>query len=288
MSVSKHRLSTLNRARRPLARQVKATITALVLGGLALAPIAAFAAEPANSPDVIASINGKALMKDGFLVFVSSRVPGDQAAHLNQHQLQELLHEYINRELIYQDAVAKGLNKAPQVTMAIANQSHNIVASFGVREILSKSPDEATLKEIYQRLYDKPTTEYKTRHIMVNDEATAKQLIDRLDHGEDFAKLARASSLDTSAKNGGELDWFSSQQMTKEFSDAVSGIKAGEYTHTPVQTRYGWHIVQLLKTRQIPAPSFEQVQGEIIAQWQKEAITNYINSLRKQAKIELK
>lgn len=287
MPVTKLRLSTLNRARRPLALQIKTTVTALILASL-IPPMAAYSAEPEGTSDVIASINGQALKKDGFQVFVSSRVPGDQAAHLNQHQLQELLHEYINRELIYQDAVAKGLNTAPQVTMAIANQSHNIIASFGVREILSKAPDEATLKEIYQRLYDKPTTEYKTRHILVNDEATAKQLIARLDHGEDFAKLARMSSLDTSAKNGGELDWFSAQQMTKEFSDAVANIKAGDYTHAPVQTRYGWHIVQLLKTRQIPAPSFEQVQGEILSQWQKEAITNYIGTLRKQAKIELK
>jgi len=198
------------------------------------------------------------------------------------------LHEYINRELIYQDAVAKGLNKSPQVAMAIANQSHNIIASFGVREILSHAPEEATMKQIYQRSYNKPTTEYKTRHILVGDEATAKQLIARLDHGEDFAKLAHSNSLDTSGKNGGELDWFTPQQMSKEFSEAVAGIKPGEFTHTPIKTRYGWHIVQLLKTRQIPAPPFEQVQGEIIGQWQKEAIANYINSLRRQAKIEVK
>jgi len=270
-----------------MIHRTQKTLAAILLAGL-LSPLLTYAAEPGDSSGVIASINGKALMKDGFLTFVSSRVPGDQAARLNQHQLQELLHEYINRELIYQDAVAKGINKSPQVAMAIANQSHNIIASFGVREVLSRSPDDATMKAIYKRLYDKPTLEYKTRHILVGDEATAKQLVSRLDHGEDFGELARSNSLDTSAKNGGELDWFSSQQMSKDFSEAVASIKPGEFTHKPVKTRYGWHIIQLLKTRQIPAPSFEQVQGDILGQWQKEAIANYINSLRKQAKIEMK
>jgi len=288
MSVINHSLPTFKRAHRPLIRRFKTAFTAILISGL-LAPAMTHAAEPEAPPsNVIASINGKALLKVGFLTFVSSRIPGNQASHLNQRQLQELLHEYINRELIYQDAVAKGLNKSPKVTMAITNQSHNIIASFGVREILSRSPDEATMKEIYERLYDKPTLEYKTRHILVEDEATANELIARLGHGEEFTKLASSNSLDTSAKKGGELDWFSPQQMSREFNEAVTKIKPGEYTQTPVKTRYGWHIIQLVKTRQIPAPPFEQVQGEILAHWQKEAIASYIGSLRKQAKIEMK
>ncbi len=287
MSVINIHLSTFNHAYRPLTHRVKTVITAILFTGL-LVPAMAHAAEPGESSSIIASINGKALMKKGFLTFVGSRIPGGQASHLNQRQLQELLHEYINRELIYQDAVAKGLNKAPQVTMAIDNQSHNIIASFGVREIVNRSPDEATMKDIYQRLYDKPTLEYKTRHILVADEATAKKIISRLNDGEEFEKLAASNSLDTSAKNGGELDWFSPQQMSGEFGEAVAKIKPGQVTQTPVKTRYGWHIIQLIKTRQIPAPSFEQVQGEILSHWRKETIANYIGSLRKQAKIEMK
>ena len=94
-------------------------------------------------------------------------------------------------------------------------------------------------------------------------------------------------SIDASAKKGGELGWFSAQQMVEPYTKATQALTNGSYTHTPVQTRFGWHVIRLDGTREVPPPAFEDVKNDIIAQINTRRIAAYIAELRKNADIEI-
>ncbi|MBK9130974.1 MAG: peptidylprolyl isomerase [Gammaproteobacteria bacterium] len=259
--------------------------------GLLLAQIPAHAeSDPAGgaSPKVIAVINGQNVTSADFGSFVSTRVGQNVApTNLNQQQLSALQEEYINRELVFQDAVAKGLDKNPEVVIAIENQRHNIIAGYALRQIASVPPSDKALQDAYKTLASKPVKEYRASHIMVKTEAEAQGLIDRLKQGVDFAQLAREKSLDSTAQNGGELGWLPADQIAPPIRDALGALKTGAFSTAPVQTQFGWHVLKLSETRILPPPDFDAVKDDLSRQLRNENIGRYIAQLRQHSKIEI-
>lgn len=262
-----------------------AAVTAAALPGATFA-------EGQQDPDkseVIAVVNGETLTKTAFVAFVNMRLgQHPRQAKLNQQQLNALLSEYINRELIYQDALAKGWDKTPEVKIAIDNQRRNIIAGYAVRRLISAPVSEQTLKEVYEQRFAKPTKEYRTSHILVKTEEQARELISALENGADFGQLAKENSIDASAGNGGSLGWLSPAQMLRPFRETLPNMETGTYSKTPVESEYGWHILRLDDTRIIPPPTFESVQDQLRRQVQSEIISNYIAKLRENSRIEIK
>jgi peptidyl-prolyl cis-trans isomerase C len=241
---------------------------------------------------VVAVVNGEKLSQADFINFVNSRLgPQARQVNLNQQQMNVLFAEYINRELIFQDAVKKGLDKAPEVTSAIENQRRTIVAGYAVRQIINAPISDDELEKAYKRLMSKPTKEYKTRHILVSSEAAAQQVIAALDKGTPFEQAAKENSIDKpTADKGGDIGWVSADQMMPALRDAVIELKKGSYTKKPVKTDFGWHIVRVDDMRIIPAPSFDdaKVKEELRRQLHNESVNNYIAQLRKAAQVEVK
>ena len=130
-------------------------------------------------------------------------------------------------------------------------------------------------------------TEYHARHILLpkDKKDLAVQLIKKLKHGAKFEDVAKEQSIDPGSKNnGGDLGWFNTSHMVKPFADAVKGLKKGEITPEPVETQYGWHIIQLEDTR---PPSFEQTnKQQLINPIMQKKLREYVESLKKDAKIE--
>ena len=130
--------------------------------------------------------------------------------------------------------------------------------------------------------------EYKARHILTTTETEAQAVIAQLNKGANFATLAKEKSIDTSsAQNGGELGWFSPDQMVKPFADAVEKLKKGSYTQTPVHTQYGWHVILLQDVRAVQPPPFDEVKDQVRGIMQNRIIGEYIDGLRKKAKIQI-
>ncbi len=259
----------------------------LLMGALAFIPPQAMA-EDAPQNDVIAVINGTPLTKNDFRTFINIRTGNRfQKGGLSQEQIQILLAEYINRELIYQEALKKGYDKIPEVATVIDNHRRNILASFGAQQIINRPISDEELRQAYDKYLSHPTLEYKTRHILVKSEAEARDIIRQLDRGADFAQLAKTRSIDASAKQGGSLDWSSRQALIPPYRDAVAALKPGSYTKTPVQTQYGWHIILLEATREVPPPPFEAAKEKIRGLLQNEMLAKHIEQLRKQSKIEI-
>jgi len=129
--------------------------------------------------------------------------------------------------------------------------------------------------------------EYKARHILVETKEKAEAIIKELAAGGDFAKIATKESKDPgSGKNGGDLGWFSAQTMVKPFADAVAALQKGQTTQAPVQSEFGWHVIQLEDTRSPAAPAFDDVKQQVETLSQRKKLQAYLDELRKNAKIQ--
>ena len=148
-------------------------------------------------------------------------------------------------------------------------------------------PTEEELKAEYDaRVAELPKAEYRARHILVDDEAKAKDMIVQLDKGGSFEKLATDNSKDGSATEGGDLGWFSPGQMVKPFSDAVQQLEVGKYTATPVKSEFGWHVIKLEETRPTTPPPYDAVKAQIGPMVNQKKFEAHLKELVKAAKVE--
>jgi len=156
------------------------------------------------------------------------------------------------------EAVKKGLDKTPEVAEQIDTMRQSILANAYVQDLLKNgSVTDDAVKAEYERIKATVTgKEYKARHILVEKESEARDIIAKLksDPGA-FAKLAMERSKDQGSKaNGGDLGWFDLSRMVPEFGAAVSKLEKGKFTQEPVKTQYGYHVILLEDSKPIEAP----------------------------------
>jgi peptidyl-prolyl cis-trans isomerase C len=261
----------------------------LAFGLLMMLPFFALsAAETPQHSAVIAEINGAKLTAANFQAYIRMRMRNaQQKEELSPTQRQKIFSEYINRELLYQEAMKKGVDRNELINAEIENQRRNIIVSFALRQLMQTPLKETDIRAVYDREMSAPTKEYKTRHILVNSEAEAKQIIKELERGKNFIQMAMKHSIDASGKKGGELGWFSAQQMVEPYTLATEKLTNGSYTHTPVQTRFGWHVIRLDGTREVAPPAYDDVKAKIVARINTQRISAYIAELRKNADISV-
>lgn len=195
----------------------------------------------------------------------------------------------INLELLSQAAIKQGLEKDPRIAAALNIRREDMLAKAYLEEYVKNHP--VTDAEI-QAAYDKAAAEaveeeYLARHILVETEAEANKIIASLNKKAKFEDLAKKYSKDPgSAKNGGALDWADRGAYVKEFSDAMVGLKKGQYTKKPVKTQFGYHIILLDDTRMPKLPPLDAVRGEIVKQLQQQRVREAIAEIRAGAKVE--
>ena len=238
---------------------------------------------------VIAVVNGQALLASNFSAYVKMRINKEKiTGKLTAEQRNRIFGDYINRELIYQNALNNNLDKNPLVVAEMQNQKRNIITGIRINQLLSAQVSDEEMLKVYKEEFSQPVTEYKTRHILLKTEQEAKNLILKLKNNGNFSKLAKEKSIDVSGKSGGELNWFSYGQMIQPYSEAVRNLSIGAYTDKPVQSKFGWHIIQLINSRQIPAAEFAAVRNKVLAIVRNRRIAAYINTLRGKADVEIK
>ena len=122
--------------------------------------------------------------------------------------------------------------------------------------------------------------EYKVRHILVDKESDAKDIIAALQKGEKFEKLAERSKDNASKINGGDLDWNAPANFVKPFSDAMVALQKGKFTTTPVQSQFGWHVIQLDDIRDAKVPPYDEVKTQLSQRMQGQIVEKYLKDLR--------
>src|SRR5271167_2946774 len=124
--------------------------------------------------------------------------------------------------------------------------------------------------------------EYKVRHILVDNQDEANQIIAALQKGEKFETLAAEHSKDTGSKTrGGDLDWNTPSNFVKPFGDAMVALQKGKFTTTPVQTQFGWHVIEVDDVRETKEPpAFDSVKAQLIQRLQGQKVDQYLRQLR--------
>jgi peptidyl-prolyl cis-trans isomerase C len=241
--------------------------------------------DPAAKP--VAVVNGTPISEDVWALFVKTRhagkTPGDLSAEEQSQTLDELVAMYVGAQEAGKKKLAEG---EPNARIELVRQS--AMAELLYKDFVKDAePTEEELKAEYDaRIAEAPKEEFHARHILVDDEAQAKDLIAQLDKGGDFAKLATEHSKDGSSSDGGDLGWFSPQQMVKPFSDAVQQLEIGKYTPTPVKSEFGWHVIKLEEKRPTAPPPFETVKAQLGPMVNQRKFEKHLDGLVEAAKVE--
>lgn len=263
---------------------MKSCLSALLLALLAGGTIA-------HAQDAPIRVNGVTIPQQRVDFFVKNLVAQGRpdSPELRNAVRQEL----IDRELLAQEAARRGIAKKPEVVNEIDVSKQGVLIRALVQDAAKAAAitDEALHKE-YERIKSQlGTREYKARHILVEKEDEAKEIIAQIKKGGSFEKIAADKSKDPGSKvRGGDLDWSGPDSYVKPFGDALSKLKKGQMTDTPVQTQFGWHIIRLDDERARKIPAFEEVksnlQQQMAQQQQKQTFEKLITELRAKAKIE--
>jgi peptidyl-prolyl cis-trans isomerase C len=221
------------------------------------------AATPAQPP--LVTVNGVAISQQLFDEYAQAvtRKPPNELSAEERDQIKENL---VRIALIAEQADKDGLAKDPEVANRLQLTRFEILQQASAKKYLKENtPTEAELRaEFEAQLASAPLVEYQARHILVSSEEVANKIIAQLNAGNDFGTLAkRLSSHKESAQRGGDLGWFGPRDMDVGFTNAVAMLKKGEYTKTPVQTSFGWHVIQLQDTRDRAPPAFDDVKDRL-------------------------
>ena len=197
--------------------------------------------------------------------------------------------ELVNRELFMRAAKAKGIDRAPAMKTQMQVASDSILIRAYINEYLTANPvTDDILKKEYETikagLGDK---EYRARHILVEKKEDAENIIKQLQAGGKFEELAKANSKDPGSKdNGGDLDWAVPSNFVKPFADAMIALQKGKYTTTPVQSPFGFHVIQLEDSREAKAPAYEEVKPQLAQRLQGQVIEKHLAELRGKAGVK--
>jgi peptidyl-prolyl cis-trans isomerase C len=157
--------------------------------------------------------------------------------------------------------------------------------------LLAVEGKAATTDEAMKKVYDDASKqitgeqEVHARHILVETEDEAKQVEEELKKGADFAELAKKKSKDPGASDGGDLGFFTKDQMVPEFSTVAFALEPGKISD-PVKSQFGWHVIKVEEKRARKAPEFEQVKAQIETYVTRKAQADYVAKLRETAKVE--
>ena len=249
-------------------------------GQQATAP--AVADKPVSTPPV-ALVDGTPISRDAFEDYLKGLLRGKPESDVTAEEKDKVLDQMINMQLIAAQAEKEGLDKDPDTATRLALVRTQILADAAAQKYVKSN--EPTDQELHAAYDAADKTEFRASHILVPTKEKGDQIIKKLKGGAKFEDLAKAESTDNSKANGGDLGWFTTARMVKPFGDAVKGLKKGDTTTEPVQTQYGWHVIKLVDTRDAP---FDQLKGQLTSGIMQKKFQDYIDSLKKNAKIEKK
>jgi peptidyl-prolyl cis-trans isomerase C len=209
---------------------------------------------------------------------------------------EKFLNEIINKELIYKEALKKGVDKSPEFNKKVEDfRKLTLVSQVFEKEILAKAgvPDQE-IKDYYEKNKNDfvVAKELRASHILVKTEGEAGKVLERLKKGEKFDAIARAVSIDTgSAKNGGDLGFFKKGQMVPEFERGAASLNVGEITSSPVKTQFGYHIIKVTDKKAGEPIPYEKIHDlisqKLSGEKQRAVFDAYMAELKKSHKVEI-
>jgi peptidyl-prolyl cis-trans isomerase C len=258
-------------------------LAALSLGFVLLAAQPGFA----QADKIVARVNGLPITERE--IGLATEDLGERLAQIPEaRKRDEVINYLVDLKLGAKAAADAKVGDGPDFAARLAYNRDKVLLDA----YLANEARKAATPEAARKLFDDtvksltPEEEVNARHILVEEEAQAKAVVERLKKGEDFAKVAGEISKDPgSGKEGGSLGWFSKDRMVPEFAEAAFKLTKGQLSE-PVKSQFGWHVIKLEDRRTKPAPDFAAVKPQIDQYLERKAQQDIIVALRDNAKVE--
>lgn len=247
-------------------------------------------AAPAVAADdpVVAKVEGTDLHRSEVLAFIQNLPP--QMRQVPPEAIFPMaLEQVVNGKIVDLKVATTDVSTTPAYATRLEDAKKQIARAVYVEGEIEKALSEADVKKAYDKLVKDQgkVEEVKARHILVEKEDQAKDIIKKIEGGAKFEDLAKEFSKDTSNKaSGGDLGYFSKDSMVKEFAEAAFKLGKGETSKEPVKTQFGYHVIQVEDRRDRPAPKFEDVKPQLEAQVRRDLLNSLVEGWRKKATVE--
>lgn len=242
-----------------------------------------------SKPDntVVARVEGETIYRRDVIAAFRSLPPQIQQRGL-EATYEQVLELLIERKMMTVFGRRENFATDSEVRAQMKLAEDQIIREVYLDRLISQYLTEERVRAHYNELVRKnpPQPEVRARHILVDSEAKAKEMIKRAKAGTDFAQLAAENSMGPSAQNGGDLGYFTANEMVKPFADAAFKLNPGEISSTPVKTEFGWHVIKLEDKRTRNVPPYEKVKGEMRQQVWAELGDSILRQFREQAAVE--
>ena len=228
--------------------------------------------------------DGKKFTLDQKLDAIVKQISAETPDQPINDEMKKRIREQLAQQEALADAARKaGMDKQDDVKVLAAIGAEQALASkYLEAQMATFKPSDEELKKIYNEQVSKGQ-EYHLRHILVDDEAKAKEIIAKLKAGEKFETLAKLSKDTASAVKGGDLGWMPLDAWVPEFKDAAAQLQAKQITDTPVKTQFGYHVIQLVEAPRAPqnVPAFEAVKPQVLEMAKRDHLKQLQDSFKK-------
>jgi peptidyl-prolyl cis-trans isomerase C len=259
-----------------------------LLGALAIAVLlfAPATAPRAQDDPVIARVNGVDIRQSD-IAFAEEDIGGNMPAMPPEQKRESLITYLTDVVLLAQVAEQQKLGDRPEVKRQLAFERNKVLMEALLQNAAKAAETDAEMHKVYDQAVKEMGAEQEVhaRHILVETEAEAKAIEAELKKGADFAEEAKKKSKDPGAANGGDLGYFTKDQMVPEFAEAAFKLDKGQISD-PIHTQFGWHIIKVEDKRVKPTPSFDEVKPQVQNYIAHRAQAQLVDSLRKTAQIE--
>jgi peptidyl-prolyl cis-trans isomerase C len=235
---------------------------------------------------IVATVDGKPIFLSEIIV-MAQRLPEQYRKMSLEAVYPSLLTRAIDSKLVTLEGRRAGFSKDPDVKKRLLDVEDQIISEIFLTKTIGSQVTEEALQKIYSETKSEMASgdQIKARHILLDSEEKAMEIIKKLQAGGEFAKLASEYSTGPSAASGGDLGWFGEGQMVPEFSKAAFALNPGDIVTKPVKTQFGWHII-LVEDRKVSAPpSFDEAKEQLASTMSQKLLKELIETLRTKAKI---
>lgn len=247
-------------------------------------------AQPTADNPIVATVDGQNVLRNEVVEFTRNFPP--QMQQLPPEQLFSIAQEQVVTAKIVDEKAAKvaELQNDPETLRRLAEAKTQIIRTVYLEKEIEKQLTDAKIQKAYDKFKETQgkVEEVHARHILVEKEDEAKDIIKKLEEGAKFEDLAKEHSKDPSNKdNGGDLGYFAKEAMVKEFADAAFAMSKGDVSKTPVKTQFGYHVIKLEDKRTKPVPTLEEVKPALAAETRREILNETVAEWRKKADVTL-
>lgn len=273
------------------ARLIRVAALTAAFGGAAVyahAQDGSDAAPAGDADPLLATVNGDEIHQSDVLRVIATLPPQVQSMP-PQIIMPAIVDQIINGKLIAQEGYEQDLQQTEEVQERLERAEERFVQEVYLTRAVEERITPERLQEAYEEYLrqNPPQEEVKASHILVETEEEAQQIIDEIEGGADFASIARERSTDTAAaQQGGDLGYFTQDQMVEPFAEAAFAMEPDEVSDEPVQTQFGWHVIKVTDKRETTQPTLEEVRDELRNTLSETIIAEVVDTLRADAEIE--